>query len=59
MTDYPLSDLALSRRLERCEARANASFVESRARLEPEVGATWMERGGALAMFDGIGSPCT
>ena len=54
-----LSDLSLSRRLERCEARANASFVEARARLWPEVGATWIERAGAFAMFDGVGSPLT
>ena len=59
MTVYPLADLALSRRLERCEARSNAAFVESRARLMPEVNATWIERAGAFAMFDGIGSPLT
>lgn len=59
MADYPLADVALSRRLERCEARANASIVDARARLEPELGAAWIERAGALAMFDGVGSPCT
>ena len=56
---YPLSDLTLSRRLERCEAKANAAFVESRARLRPESGATWIECAGAYAMFDGAGSPLT
>ena len=56
---YPLADLALSRRLERCEARTNASIIESRARLSPEVGAAWIERAGAYAMFDGVGSPLT
>ncbi len=56
---YPLADLSLSRRLERCEARTNASIIESRARLSPEVGATWIERAGAYAMFDGVGSPLT
>lgn len=56
---YPLVDLALARRLERTEGRANARFVESRARLQPEVGATWIEVAGAYAMFDGIESPCT
>src|SRR5499426_1260442 len=53
------SDLALSRRLERAEARSNAEFVEARARLFPESGAEWIEVAGAYAMFDGIGSPLT
>ena len=53
------SDLALARRLERTEARANASFVEARARAFPEVGAEWIEVGGVYAMFDGIDSPST
>lgn len=53
------SDLALSRKLERTEARANASFVETRARLEPASGAEWVEVAGAYAMFDGVESPCT
>jgi hypothetical protein len=56
---FPLADLALARRLERTEARANASFVDARARLEPYAGAAWMEVGGAYAMFDGVGSPVT
>lgn len=56
---YPLSDLTLARRLERCEAKANAAFVETRARLRPEIGATWIECAGAYAMFDGVGSPLT
>jgi GNAT superfamily N-acetyltransferase len=59
MSEYPLSDLALSRRLERCEAKANAASVEARAHLVPELGATWIERAGAYAMFDGIDSPLT
>lgn len=54
---YPLVDLALSRRLERAEAHANARFVESRARVQPQTGACWIAAGGAYAMFDGIGSP--
>ncbi|HEY0158991.1 MAG TPA: GNAT family N-acetyltransferase [Thermoanaerobaculia bacterium] len=58
-TQYPHCDLALSRRLELCEAKSNASFVESRARLEPASGAAWLEYGGAYAMFDGAGSPLT
>jgi GNAT superfamily N-acetyltransferase len=56
---YPLSDLTLSRRLERCEGKANAAFVEARSRLQPESGATWIECAGAYAMFDGVGSPLT
>lgn len=54
-----ISDLALSRRLERTEAHANASFVESRARLAPATGATWTDVDGAWAMYDGVGSPLT
>lgn len=55
----PLSDLTLARRLERCEASANAAFVDSRARLFPETGAAWIECAGAYALFDGVGSPLT
>ena len=53
------SDRYLSQKLERAEARANAAFVETRACLEPDLGATWIEVGGAYAMFDGPESPCT
>jgi hypothetical protein len=56
---FPFSDLALARRLERCEARANAQFVEARARLFPDSGAEWIDVAGAYAMFDGPASPCT
>src|SRR5688500_9519440 len=54
-----LSDIELSRKLERTEGRANADFVETRARLDPECGAEWIEVGGAYAMFDGVESPLT
>jgi GNAT superfamily N-acetyltransferase len=54
-----VTDLALSRRLEHAEARANVAFVESRARVAPASGATWREAAGAFAMFDGVGSPIT
>jgi len=37
----------------------NAAFVEARATVEPELGATWTEVAGAYAMFDGVGSPLT
>jgi GNAT superfamily N-acetyltransferase len=56
---YPLSDIALSRRLESCEGKTNRAFVEARARLRPESGATWIECAGAYALFDGVGSPLT
>lgn len=54
-----IADTALSQRLERTEARANADFVETRARLESESGAEWIEVGGTYAMFDGPESPLT
>jgi GNAT superfamily N-acetyltransferase len=53
------SDVALSRRLERAEASANAAFVEARARVAPDSGATWQDVSGCYAMFDGVGSPST
>lgn len=58
-TTQVFSDVSLSRRLERTEGRANASFVEARARAFPEIGAKWMEVCGAYAMFDGVDSPLT
>ena len=59
MIAFPFSDRALSRRLERAEAEANARFVEARARAAPESGAQWISVAGAYAMFDGVSSPCT
>ena len=56
---FIFSDLNLSRRLERAEARGNAEFVEARAAVEPESGACWMEVAGCYAMFDGVESPLT
>jgi len=56
---YPFADLDLARRLERTEARANAAFVDSRARLQPDSGACWIAVAGAYAMFDGVDSPLT
>lgn len=53
------SDLSLSRRLESTEAKANASFVEARARAFPESNAEWLEVCGVYAMFDGVDSPLT
>lgn len=57
--EYPKSDLALSQRLERCEAETNVAMTEARARLQPESGATSLLRAGAYALFDGLGSPLT
>jgi GNAT superfamily N-acetyltransferase len=56
---HPFADLVLARRLERAEAHSNAAFVESRAKLQPESGACWIEVAGAYALFDGVGSPLT
>jgi hypothetical protein len=53
------SDSSLARRLERTEAHGNMAFVESRARLEPAVGAGWEDHGGTWAMYDGPESPLT
>src|SRR5215213_7257874 len=53
------SDRTLSQKLERTEARANADFVDTRARLEPSSCAAWIEVAGAYAMSDGPESPCT
>ena len=53
------SEKLLSQKLERTEARANADYVETRARLFPNSGATWIEVAGAYAMFDGVESPIT
>ncbi len=54
-----LADYHLARRLERTEARACASFVEARARVEPQSGAEWIDVSGTYAMFDAPHSPIT
>jgi len=59
VSEYPFVDLSLARRLERAEGTANRRMVEARARVAPESGAAWTQAGGALAMFDGLGSPLT
>lgn len=53
------ADHTLSQRVERAEACANAAFVEARARLAPEPGATWIDVSGTYAMFDTPASPVT
>ncbi len=45
--------------MERAESQSNAEFVETRARLFPHSGATWMQVAGAYAMYDGVKSPVT
>ena len=55
----PFSDLALSRRLERAEGHACVQCAEARQRQAPEIGAQWIECGGAYAVFDGADSPIT
>ena len=55
----PFSDLTLSRRLERAEGFACAQYAETRILQFPESGAAWIECGGAVAVFDGVDSPCT
>jgi hypothetical protein len=53
------ADLALARRLERTEAHACKEFALARRRVDPASDATWMECGGATAVFDGADSPIT
>ncbi|MBC7894796.1 MAG: hypothetical protein H7066_05250, partial [Cytophagaceae bacterium] len=54
-----LVDQDLSRRLEHAEGRSGADFVKARAAIAPQVGSTWTDIGGAVALFDGPGSPVT
>jgi GNAT superfamily N-acetyltransferase len=56
---FIFSDLNLSRRLEKAEARSNVEFVEARAEVSPESGACWTQVAGCDAMFDGVESPLT
>jgi hypothetical protein len=53
------ADKTLSQKIERAEARSNADFVESRAKLFPMSGAEWIEVAGVYAMFDAIDAPTT
>src|SRR5947209_13983465 len=54
-----LSNLSLSRRLERAEGHGCLEFAKARRLLFPQSGADWIECGGAYAVFDGIDSPVT
>jgi len=58
-SDYPRSDLALSRRLETAEGRGSMAFVESRGAITPGSDSRWVEVAGAYAMYDGPTSPIT
>lgn len=53
------SDKILSRKLERTDTCANATFVESRARLMPEMHTKWREVKGTYVFFDWSNSPLT
>jgi len=53
------SDKVLSQQLERTEARFNAEFVSSRAKMFPGSGVEWREIDGTYALFDGAHSPLT
>lgn len=55
----PFADADLARRLERAEGATNAAFVDARAALDPEAGATWTSVAGVYAMYDGPDSPLT
>jgi hypothetical protein len=56
---FIFSDVDLARRLERAEGHVNREFIETRARLFPEVGAEWLEVAGAYVMYDGAASMLT
>lgn len=53
------SDKFLSQKLEQTEAHANVNFINSRASLEPDLNAEWINIDGTYALFDGIESPLT
>ncbi|HEV7906230.1 MAG TPA: GNAT family N-acetyltransferase [Pyrinomonadaceae bacterium] len=56
---FIFSDVDLARRLEMAEGHTNREFVETKARLSPELGAEWIEVAGASVMYDGAASPMT
>jgi GNAT superfamily N-acetyltransferase len=53
------ADLALAKRLESAEAFACAQFAVARQRAFPNSTSTWMTRGGATVVFDGVDAPTT
>ncbi len=54
-----LSDIELSRRIERAEGQAGCAYVDARRNLQPENGSLCREIAGCRAMFDGPDSPVT
>ena len=56
---FPFASRELSQSLELAEAIGSSRFVEARARVFPDSGATWIEVAGARAMYDGTTSPLT
>lgn len=54
-----VTDLYLSRRLERTEGRGAASHAEAHRSLVSQYGSEWREIGGAIAVYDGPESPVT
>ncbi len=56
---FPFADLPLAKRLEFTEGHGNACFIDARLKHDPAGGAARAIVGGALAMFDGVGSPLT
>lgn len=49
-------DLELARRLERTEGMVGCSYTGPHNEVA-DVGAAWIDHGGCLAIFDGVGSP--
>ena len=59
MQELEVTDLELSRRLERAEGFAGTRFVEARAAANPASDGVWTETAGAYLMYDGVDSPVT
>lgn len=57
--DMRFADIELSRLIEKAEGQAGCAYAEARRKLQPDAHATWQEISGALAIFDGPGSPVT
>lgn len=59
VTDHPLADIELSRRLERAEGRGCAAFAMARKMVDPASTSEWIDVAGAHVVFDGVDSPVT
>lgn len=53
------ADEELAKRLEAAEGYACEQFAKARKRLFPECTSSWMKRGGATVVFDGMDAPTT